>query len=83
MWPSSGLDVDHDNLGSYHDTQGRSRYPMVSFVPHGAHLPYNFTPTDPTNVGFTTPTQFYPTSYEESPIDEDGLPGKMSFISRE
>jgi hypothetical protein len=65
MWPSPGLDVDHDNLGSYHDTQGRSRYPMPSFVPHGPL------------------TQFYDTSLQESPTNDDSLPGKMVFIFRE
>lgn len=83
MWPSPGLDVDHDNLGSYHDTQGRSRYPMLSFVPHGTHLPYNFTHPDPANVGISPLTQFYDTSFQESPTNDDSLPGKMVFIFRE
>lgn len=83
MWPSPGLDVDHDSLGSYHDTQGRSRYPMLSFVPHGTHLPYNLTHADPVNVGTSPLTQFYDTSFQESPTNDDGLPGKMVFVFRE
>jgi len=72
MWSSPGLDVD-DSGTYWHDSQGRSCYPLSP--PLGAHLPYSFAPA--TNVGVSDHPQFYGRGLGEEHIDNDALPGTM------
>jgi len=79
MWSSPGLDAD-DSVTYWHDSQGRSRYPLSP--PLSTHLPHNFAPVN--NVGVSDYTQFYGTSPGEEHIDNDARPGKkVAYLANE